>query len=151
MESASPKTPKTTSWTYLWCFCEKNRTADLFSGIWPLRRDLERPLWVKMTSNLIFKARNGISIPENPKNDYLNISEMFSEGIIGKLVQKFVQKTVEMRKSKNRNYKKNCTLEWKMTVGSVIRDPPWVQIRCNTFCNFLKVFFVDLCYNQIDN
>ena len=35
-----------------------------------------------------------------------NISEMFSEGIIGKLVQKFVQKTVKMRKSKNRNYKK---------------------------------------------
>ena len=106
MESASPKTPKTTSWTYLWCFCEKNRTADLFSGIWPLRRDLERCLWVKMTSKQFFKFRNGISTPKNPQNDCLNLSEMFSEGIIGKLVQKFVQKTVKMRKSKNWNYKK---------------------------------------------
>ena len=52
------------------CFCEKNRTADLFSGIWPLQRNLERILWVKMTSNLISKSRNGISIPKNPKNDY---------------------------------------------------------------------------------
>ena len=52
------------------CFCEKTRTDDLFSGIWPLQRNLERILWVKMTSNLISKSRNGISIPKNPKNDY---------------------------------------------------------------------------------
>ena len=51
-------------------------------------------------------CRYGISTPKSPQNDCLNISEMFSEGKIGKLVQKFVQKTVKMRKSKNRNYKK---------------------------------------------
>ena len=58
------------------CFCEKTRTDDLFSGIWPLQRNLERILWVKMTSNLISKSRNGISIPKNPSNDILDISVM---------------------------------------------------------------------------
>ena len=106
MISASPKPPKTTNWTYLRGFREKNWTPGLFSRIWPMWQDLERPLWVRMTSNWIFKSRNGFSIPKTPQNDYLNISEMFSGGKIGKLVQKFVQKTVKMRKSKNWNYKK---------------------------------------------
>ena len=84
----------------------ENWTPGLFSRIWPLWRDLERPLWVRMTSYWIFKSRNGISIPKTPQNDYLNISEMFSKGIIGKLVQKLFQKMAKMRKSKNRNLKK---------------------------------------------
>ena len=156
-----------TSWTYLWWFCEKNwilgyflriwhLRRDLewplwvmmtsnwifksrnrisipknsqndylstserllwekldpgpFSRIWPLWHDLQRPLWVRMTSNWIFKSRNGFSIPKKPQNDYLNISEMLSEGIIGKLVQKLFQKMAKMRKSKNRNYQMNCTI-----------------------------------------
>ena len=41
---------------------------------------------------------------------------------------------------------KNCTLKWKITLESVIRDPSWVQISCNTSCNFLRFFFVPLCY-----
>ena len=106
IESAFPNIPKTTTWTYLRGFYEKNWTPGLFSWIWPLWRDLERPLWVRMTSYWIFKSRNGISIPKNPQNDYLNISEMFSEGIIGKLVRKLFQKMAKMRKSKNRNLKK---------------------------------------------
>ena len=35
---------------------------------------------------------------------------------------------------------KNCTLKWKITLESVIRDPSWVQISCNTSCNFLRFF-----------
>ena len=67
--SVSSQTYLMTSWTYIWWFCEKNWILGYFPRIWHLRRDFEWPLWVMMTSNLIFKSRNGISIPKNPKND----------------------------------------------------------------------------------
>ena len=53
-----------------------------------------------MTFNWNFRSRNGISIPKNPQNGYLNLSEMFSEGIIEKLEQKLIPKTAISRKSK---------------------------------------------------
>ena len=46
--------------------------------------------------------------------------------------------------------KKNCTLEWKLPFDSIIRDPPWVQISCNTFCNFFKVFLWPVLWGSKD-
>ena len=89
---------------------KKNRTADLFSGIWPLQRNLERILWVKMTSNLISKSRNGISIPKNPKNDYSkHIGDVFWRNIRDFFLQKMAPKMAKLRNSKNQNYRCNTT------------------------------------------
>ena len=95
------------------------------------------------TSSQISKSRKRIRIPIKLQNDYISMSKMFSEGIIGKLVQKLFQK---QQNCKNQIFrlKKNCKFEWKMTLDSVIRHPPWVQISCNTSRNFLEVYFVAL-------
>ena len=145
MESASPKTPKTTTWTYLRGFYEKNWTPGLFSWIWPLWHDLERPLWVRMTSYWIFKSRNGISIPKTPQNDYLNISEMFSKGIIGKLVQKLFQKMAKMRKSKNRNLKKTVHQNENWHLIPLLGTLHEFKSAAIPLVTFLRFFFVDQC------
>ena len=87
---------------------------------WPFFQDLTSATWVKVTSSQIFKFRKRISIPKTPQNNYLSMSEIFSEGIIGKLVQKLFQK---QQNCKNQIFrlKKNCKFEWKMTLDSVIR------------------------------
>ena len=139
-ESASPKTPKTTSWTHLWCFCEKNKVPDLFSRIWPLWHDLERLLWVRMTYNWISEFTIGIRIPQKTLKWHLgHICDVLWRNIRDFFWQNGPQngKIEKIEKSK---LLKNCTLKWKITLESVIRDPSWVQISCNTSCNFLRFF-----------